>query len=41
MGLAFKPNVDDLRVVAKYIATRVMQAHNDGDFDRRTQYTGA
>ena len=33
MGLAFKPNVDDLRESpAKYIATRVMQAHNDGDF---------
>lgn len=33
MGLAFKPNIDDLRESpAKYIATKVMQGHNDGDF---------
>jgi UDP-N-acetyl-D-mannosaminuronic acid dehydrogenase len=33
MGLAFKPNIDDLRESpAKYIATRVMQGHNDADF---------
>ena len=33
MGLAFKPNIDDLRESpAKYIATKVMQAHNNGDF---------
>ena len=33
MGLAFKPNIDDLRESpAKYIATRVMQGHNNGDF---------
>ena len=33
MGLAFKPNIDDLRESpAKYIATRVMQGHHNGDF---------
>ncbi len=33
MGLAFKPNIDDLRESpAKYIATKVMQGHNNGDF---------
>lgn len=33
MGLAFKPNIDDLRESpAKYIATKVMQGHNDADF---------
>lgn len=33
MGLAFKPNIDDLRESpAKYIVTKVMQAHNDSDF---------
>jgi UDP-N-acetyl-D-mannosaminuronic acid dehydrogenase len=33
MGLAFKPNIDDLRESpAKYIATRIMQGHNNGDF---------
>lgn len=33
MGLAFKPNIDDLRESpAKYIATKVMQGHNDTDF---------
>lgn len=33
MGLAFKPNIDDLRESpAKYITTRVMQAHSNGDF---------
>src|SRR5690554_3021009 len=33
MGLAFKPNIDDLRESpAKYIANKVMQAHNNGDF---------
>ncbi len=33
MGLAFKPNIDDLRESpAKYIATKVMQSQNDGDF---------
>ncbi len=33
MGLAFKPNIDDLRESpAKYIASKVMQAHNNGDF---------
>lgn len=33
MGLAFKPNIDDLRESpAKYIATKVMQAHSNGDF---------
>ena len=33
MGLAFKPNIDDLRESpAKYIATKVMQSHNNGDF---------
>lgn len=33
MGLAFKPNIDDLRESpAKYIATKIMQGHNDGDF---------
>jgi UDP-N-acetyl-D-mannosaminuronic acid dehydrogenase len=33
MGLAFKPNIDDLRESpAKYIATKVMQAHNNGNF---------
>src|SRR5690554_614190 len=33
MGLSFKPNIDDLRESpAKYIATKVMQAHNDADF---------
>lgn len=33
MGLAFKPNIDDLRESpAKYIVTKVMQAHNNGDF---------
>lgn len=33
MGLAFKPNIDDLRESpAKYIATRVMQGQNNADF---------
>lgn len=33
MGLAFKPNIDDLRESpAKYIVTRVMQAYNNADF---------
>lgn len=33
MGLAFKPNIDDLRESpAKYIATKVMQGQNNGDF---------
>lgn len=33
MGLAFKPNIDDLRESpAKYIATKVMQGENDADF---------
>ena len=33
MGLAFKPNIDDLRESpAKYIATKVLQGHNNGDF---------
>lgn len=33
MGLAFKPNIDDLRESpAKYIATKVIQAYNNGDF---------
>lgn len=33
MGLAFKPNIDDLRESpAKYIVTRVMQGHHNGDF---------
>lgn len=32
MGLAFKPNIDDLRESpAKYITTKVMQSHNDAD----------
>ena len=33
MGLALKPNIDDLRESpAKYIATKVMQGHSNGDF---------
>lgn len=33
MGLAFKPNIDDLRESpAKYIASKVMQAYNNADF---------
>lgn len=33
MGLAFKPNIDDLRESpAKYIATKAIQAYNNGDF---------
>lgn len=33
MGLAFKPNIDDLRESpAKYITTKVMQRRKDGDF---------
>ena len=33
MGLAFKPNIDDLRESpAKYIATKVMQGHSNADF---------
>lgn len=33
MGLAFKPNIDDLRESpAKYITTKVMQGCNNGDF---------
>ena len=33
MGLAFKPNIDDLRESpAKYITTRVMQSQHDADF---------
>lgn len=33
MGLSFKPNIDDLRESpAKYIATKVMQGHNDANF---------
>jgi UDP-N-acetyl-D-mannosaminuronic acid dehydrogenase len=33
MGLAFKPNIDDLRESpAKYIVTKVMQGHNNADF---------
>lgn len=32
MGLAFKPNIDDLRESpAKYITTKVMQSHNDAN----------
>jgi len=32
MGLAFKPNIDDLRESpAKYITTKVMQACNNAD----------
>ena len=32
MGLAFKPNIDDLRESpAKYITTKVMQGHNNAD----------
>ena len=32
MGLAFKPNIDDLRESpAKYIAAKVMQSHNNAD----------
>lgn len=32
MGLAFKPNIDDLRESpAKYIASKVMQGHNNAD----------
>lgn len=32
MGLAFKPNIDDLRESpAKYITTKVMQSHNNTD----------
>ena len=32
MGLAFKPNIDDLRESpAKYITTKVMQVHNNAD----------
>jgi len=32
MGLAFKPNIDDLRESpAKYIVTKVMQGHNNAD----------
>ena len=32
MGLAFKPNIDDLRESpAKYITTKVMQSHNNAD----------
>lgn len=33
MGLAFKPNIDDLRESpAKYIATRVMQGHSEAGY---------
>lgn len=33
MGLAFKPNIDDLRESpAKYIVTKVIQAYNNGNF---------
>lgn len=33
MGLAFKPNIDDLRESpAKYIASKVMQTYNNADF---------
>lgn len=33
MGLAFKPNIDDLRESpAKYIASKVMQGYNDTEF---------
>jgi UDP-N-acetyl-D-mannosaminuronic acid dehydrogenase len=33
MGLAFKPNIDDLRESpAKYIAAKVMQGHNNAGF---------
>ena len=33
MGLAFKPNIDDLRESpAKYIAMKVMQSCNNADF---------
>lgn len=33
MGLAFKPNIEDLRESpAKYIASKVMQGHNNEDF---------
>lgn len=32
MGLAFKPNIDDLRESpAKYITTKVIQSHNNAD----------
>ena len=32
MGLAFKPNIDDLRESpAKFIVTKVMQGHNNAD----------
>ena len=32
LGLAFKPNIDDLRESpAKYIVTKVMQGHNNAD----------
>ena len=39
MGLAFKPNIDDLRESpAKYITTKVMQSCNNADiFGRRTE----
>ncbi|MDO5523582.1 MAG: UDP-N-acetyl-D-mannosamine dehydrogenase [Bacteroidia bacterium] len=33
MGLSFKPNIEDLRESpAKYIVSKVMQAHNNADF---------
>ena len=33
MGLAFKPNIDDLRESpAKYIAQKIMQNDNNGEY---------
>ena len=42
MGLAFKPNIEDLRESpAKYIVAKVMQGQNNADSDCRTQYRNA